>query len=308
MSSDSMANSQKEELTIHVFSLEKGNFITIIWTRMFIFGGHDIREGTLDSLWMVELTKVQEGEHKGAEFGDAVEKKVQWNKLETTGKDKPGKIYDVNNLLGPIAHHSSVVFSEKMYLFGGSNQQRKVHNHTFWQLDLKNLRWDVIFARGDIPGNREDHTAVIYEGAMVVFGGFLPNGERTNDIYMYFFKENKWEKVSVLGLDLPKARAGHSAIVFGDSMVIFGGRDEEANKLNDIWVFNFTSYQWEEIHAYDPPVPRSGHSACLYKDMMLVFGGMFEVTKELDDMHLFDFRNKRWITFFEEQNSPTRLK
>jgi hypothetical protein len=42
--------------------------------------------------------------------------------------------------------------------------------------------------------------------------------------------------------------------------------------------------------------------------MMLVFGGMYEVTKELDDMHLFDFRNKRWITFFEEAQSPVRMK
>ena len=91
-------------------------------------------------------------------------------------------------------------------------------------------------------------------------------------------------------------------------MVIFGGRDEDSNKLNDTWVFNFSTYQWEEIQAFDPPIPRSGHSACLYKDMMIVFGGMFEVTKELDDMHLFDFRNKRWITFFEEAHSPVKMK
>lgn len=56
------------------------------------------------------------------------------------------------------------------------------------------------------------------------------------------------------------------------------------------------------------PLPRSGHSACLYKDMMLIIGGIFEVTRELDDMLLFDFRNRRWITFFEELNSPSRLK
>jgi Rab9 effector protein with kelch motifs len=129
-----------------------------------------------------------------------------------------------------------------MFLFGGSNQQRKETSNNLWALDMKSLRWELILARGEVPVNREDHTAVIYEGAMVIFGGFLPNGERTNDIFMYYFKENKWEKVSVLGLDLPRPRAGHSALVFGDSMVIFGGRDEESNKLNDIWVFNFTSY------------------------------------------------------------------
>jgi hypothetical protein len=27
---------------------------------------------------------------------------------------------------------------------------------------------------------------------MVVFGGFV-NGSKTNDIYSYYFKENKWE-------------------------------------------------------------------------------------------------------------------
>lgn len=106
-------------------------------------------------------------------------------------------------------------------------------------------------------------------------------------------------------------RAGHSSLIFGDSMVIFGGRDEESNKLNDIWVFNFTTYQWEEIDIADDeikPLPRSGHSACLYKDMMLIFGGIYEVTKELDDMFLFDFRNKRWILFFEEISSPAKLR
>ena len=56
------------------------------------------------------------------------------------------------------------------------------------------------------------------------------------------------------------------------------------------------------------PCPRSGHSACLYKDMMLIFGGMHEVTKELDDMYLFDFRNKRWILFFDEIQSPLKLR
>lgn len=154
-----------------------------------------------------------------------------------------------------------------------------------------------------MPLARDDHTAVVYEGSMVIFGGFTSDGERSNDLYRYHFKDNKWERVSVLGQDAPAPRAGHSALVFGDSMVIFGGRDQDSNKLNDIWIFNFSTYQWEEIVITDEelkPSPRSGHSACLYKDMMIVFGGIHEVTKELDDMFLFDFRNRRWILFFEE--------
>ena len=45
---------------------------------MFIFGGHDIREGSLDTLWMVELTRIQDGEinQKPNEFSDGSEKKI----------------------------------------------------------------------------------------------------------------------------------------------------------------------------------------------------------------------------------------
>jgi N-acetylneuraminic acid mutarotase len=47
-----------------------------------------------------------------------------------------------------------------------------------------------------MPLPRDDHTAVIYDGReMIVFGGFVDGSERTNDVYIYNLKENKWEKV-----------------------------------------------------------------------------------------------------------------
>lgn len=172
---------------------------------------------------------------------------------------------------------------------------------------MKQAKWEIINARGDVPKSRDDHTVVIYEGSMTIFGGFV-EGERTNEIFRYYFKDNRWEKVTVLGKVQPCPRASHSAIVYGDTMIIFGGKDEENNKLNDLWSFNFTTYQWEEFEVNNPPIARSGQSACLYKDMMLIFGGIFEVTKEVDDMHIFDIRNKRWIELFEEAVSPAKLK
>ncbi len=75
---------------------------------------------------------------------------------------------------------------------------------------------------------------------MIIYGGF-EDGIRTNSIYRYYFKENKWEMVKILSEICPSPRAGHSSIMLGDKMVIFGGRDDENNKLNDIWLFDFTS-------------------------------------------------------------------
>mmetsp|Transcript_11670 Transcript_11670/g.11589 ORF Transcript_11670/g.11589 Transcript_11670/m.11589 type:complete len:172 (+) Transcript_11670:112-627(+) len=161
--------------------------------------------------------------------------------------------------------------------------------------------------RGDIPNNRDEHTANVYENSMIVFGGFS-NGERTNEIYRYYFKENKWEYVKPLSNFHPPARAGHSAVIFHDNLVVFGGKDEDNNKLNDTWEFNLTNYQWSECKVSETPLPRSGHSACIYKDFMVVFGGIYEITKELDDMIIYDFTNTRWLQFFEEVNSPDKKK
>lgn len=90
-------------------------------------------------------------------------------------------------------------------------------------------------------------------------------------------------------------------------MVVFGGRDEDNDKLNDMWVFDIPSRQWrEEKPHYPAPMQRSGHSACLVRDQMVIFGGILEVTKELDDMHAYDFKTKRWTALFEETHSPTK--
>lgn len=55
---------------------------------MFIYGGHDIREGSIDNLWMVDLGKLQDLEKPEADQ----DKKCGWTKIETTGKEIPGML------------------------------------------------------------------------------------------------------------------------------------------------------------------------------------------------------------------------
>jgi hypothetical protein len=69
-------------------------------------------------------------------------------------------------------------------------------------------------------------------------------------------------------------------------MYIFGGKDSDNNKLNDLWKLDLTSYKWEEIHLSDgyKPRERSGHSCDIIDGYMIVFGGIYEITKELNDL------------------------
>ena len=84
-------------------------------------------------------------------------------------------------------------------------------------------------------------------------------------------------------------------------MYVFGGKDDDNLKLNDLWQFDFQTKSWTQMQVdASHVVSRSGHSACLFKDFMIVFAGIHEVTKELDDMVLFNFKTLKWITIFKE--------
>lgn len=61
-----------------------------------------------------------------------MEKSCAWIKLETKGAVKPG----------PLAHHTSVVYNDKMYLYGGNKEGEE--NQKFFSLDLKTLTWQLI--------------------------------------------------------------------------------------------------------------------------------------------------------------------
>lgn len=155
--------------------------------KLYIYGGYDIKEGTLDSLYTIDIGRVVEIDRQTDELDQSYNTRFQpeWRRVETIGIQKPGA----------LSHHSSVVLGDKMYLYGGSgprNKQSEVEPPSLWVLDLKTFKWDVLIPRGDVPTIRDDHSAVIYEHTMVIFGGFV-DGERTNQVIMYDIRENRWE-------------------------------------------------------------------------------------------------------------------
>ena len=79
---------------------------------------------------------------------------------------------------------------------------------------------------------------------MIVFGGFV-DGFRTNTLAIYNISTNAWTKSnSHAGQHVPCARSGHSAVFYSGHMFIFGGKDDDSNKLADLWTYNLTSSQW----------------------------------------------------------------
>jgi hypothetical protein len=90
----------------------------------------------------------------------------------------------------------------------------------------------------------------------------------------------------------PSPRHSHAAVVYKNSMYVFGGYD--GSYRSDFHKFDFDQLAWR-------PVPASGRSpraryrstACVLRDTMILFGG-HDGTRHLADVHLFDFVSQAW--------------
>ena len=92
------------------------------------------------------------------------------------------------------------------------------------------LHWQEVNAQGvKRPGAISNHTSVIYNKKMYLFGG--SNGLNSNETFYAFDPAtNMWEIVRHKPADndeanKPPASDEHSAVVSGDHMYIFGGFD-----------------------------------------------------------------------------------
>ena len=146
------------------------------------------------------------------------------------------------------------------------------------------------------PGMRDEHAVCTLDDCFILFGGYIGGRMCSNDLLMYVYDEKKWYTMDVAGEIAPTPRAGSSIVWNRNQLTIFGGKDEEGNRLNDLWQYDFDSREWKSIDRYNYSgfeefniMSRSGHTAFIYKNRMAVYGGIHEITKELDDLCLLDF-------------------
>ena len=149
-----------------------------------------------------------------------------------------------------------------------------------------------------MPGPCDDHTCNIYKDYMILFGGFR-NGERSSEVFSFDLQNTTWTHIETKGLG-PCPRAGQTAVVYNESLVIFGGTETDNKRLNDTWILNLESFNWTPLNKQfssliSRPISRSGATACLYNNhLMVIFGGIHDVTKELDDVCVLNLETHTW--------------
>lgn len=94
-----------------------------------------------------------------------------------------------------------------------------------------------------------------------------------NDVWSYDPRTNQWTELECNGF-IPSPREGHAATVVGDTMYVFGGRNDEGLDLGDISAFRIGTRRWFYFQNMgQAPSPRSGHSMTAFGKQIIILAG-----------------------------------
>ncbi|KAJ9065492.1 hypothetical protein DSO57_1019080 [Entomophthora muscae] len=151
------------------------------------------------------------------------------------------------------------------------------------------------------PLARIGHTCVSHpsnpKSVMVLFGGYTSSGQYSNELCTFQVapgqERGSWATLAA-PIRVPVGRCGHSANIYGNSMVVFGGFDGR-RCLNDLWRYDFSAKSWRPLaEGPDGPSPRFGHTAVLFEDQLFILGGRDSEGRDLNDLWSYNLIHFKW--------------
>ncbi|KAJ5067635.1 hypothetical protein M0811_02823 [Anaeramoeba ignava] len=205
----------------------------------------------------------------------------QWDKIKTSGE-----------FLSVRIGHTISLYNNSVWLFGGYDGEMR---NDIFILDLKTHIWRKLPQPKVVPKARLGHTSVVFEDTMIIFGGWNSNAF-LDDLWQFSFKDKTWKELETTG-KAPTSRNGHHSVMISSyEMVIFGGRNEKFERINDLYILDLKKMEWTEILALnEKPKGRAGGSLIQIDDSnLLVFGGKSEPYEFLSDCWIFNLISRCW--------------
>ena len=112
-----------------------------------------------------------------------------WKKIEISNP----------NQSGAPRGHSSILFNDKLYIFGGVVLFKKFQNRlSIIDLNTKKIETFDFDKNGDAPKPIAFHSAVMIDNEkFLIHGGLDKNYNAVNDCYIFYFKGIKFEKINI---------------------------------------------------------------------------------------------------------------
>ena len=121
-----------------------------------------------------------------------------------------------------------------------------------------------------------------------------------------------WEPIacrSAEGESPPCVRSGHTSMVHGDSLFVFGGYVDSLQIgrrcLSDMHELSLVDFSWRRVDVPEP-LPRASHSWCMGGEHLYLLGGSGEQwgLSNRADLQRFDFASRAWQPVEQRGHPP----
>eukprot|EP00475_Leptophrys_vorax_P014112 TRINITY_DN20499_c0_g1_i1.p1 TRINITY_DN20499_c0_g1~~TRINITY_DN20499_c0_g1_i1.p1 ORF type:complete len:385 (-),score=72.59 TRINITY_DN20499_c0_g1_i1:66-1220(-) len=209
-------------------------------------------------------------------------KNYHWRKLDLQG-----------DVIAPRYGHSSVIFQDKIYLFGGAGS--KSFSQDLYAIDINGNSCEKLRYFGRWPSPRYKHAVAVipFTTELMLFGGAEKMNYQLSDLYLFNFSTNRWSllqddpsRASSITSSCPSpttsgpsGRFAHTicASLDGLKAYMFGGTDRE-ECFNDFYEYDLENKTWTAICNSDEkvlPPARYFHASCMDHETghLYVWGG-----------------------------------
>ncbi|XP_059151978.1 uncharacterized protein LOC131938099 [Physella acuta] len=187
-------------------------------------------------------------------------------------------------------HHASCMHGRYLYMYGGKDRYSPLKD--FWRLDTVYQTWEEIEETKSKLPHLQGHTMVSYKSQLLIFGGTFHDSLEEIPLWIYnpdLAVLRKWYDPSAAQ---PSGRREHSAVVYKNTMFIYGGFLDHSGSTDEFWAFDIDEEEWVNVH-HRKPGKRHGHVAVVFSNSMWLHGGMRELTA-LSDLWTYHFSLCKW--------------
>ena len=203
------------------------------------------------------------------------------------------QVSPVEDLTGRSGH-SGLVFSKKMWLFGGYDNNTDYFKDVMSSPDSSSSsegKWDNLTTTM-VWSKRNEHVSLSFKGKMWVIGG---KNASTNLADVWSSSTGlAWDNQTLTGTP-PSSRSGHAGVVFNSKIWILGGQSG-SSWVKDVYSSSDGAAWTQESDAGWGG--RSGHAAVVYDNKIWIMGGN-DNSSDLKEVWTFDG------TSWDNQTSPT---
>lgn len=174
---------------------------------------------------------------------------------------------------GPLTGHASIVFEDKLLIFGGTNGTQE--SAELWLLGSGGS-WSKHSPSGTWPAARQQHSATLVQvpgesAAMIVYGGCAGEACRDvcsapalGDVWRLDLVTMRWSQLYAPSDQGPSPRFGHSALQFGSGELAFvAGSSCSSNSSSPAELSNGAAVQLWLYAASEAQWQLSSNSQCL---------------------------------------------